>query len=792
MGERFGGGRLVFVATAASAPTSASGTRAIVLDTAWVPGPDAPPDLVALRAAAAPVLERVDFYGHALTLLDAWADATEMADRMTADGVSWWFRVREGLWTWLHERLIWRAILAELAQAGPLQEVVVPVDEIALGDVARALAVAGGTAVTFAGEPSPGAHPASAAAIPNRGLLQRAAPSLARLGRRTQPTAPHDPHGRLVELDRRVQSLARLNPSTLVLSHMGLRQRVGSRDAERVTDPNLGAVIDRLRGEGRNPIVIGLGLDHRAESDWAAIEVDPWLLPASLLYGRWASSDDPAPPVDRLVDALAPVASIPLDVDGVDLAPALVDEARSVVTGTIATALRQLPRARRLLEELDPSAILLSHEGIRPGWLIAAREAGIPTIAVQHGVIYPTHPGYRHPRHRGLVLPTVTCVFGPFERDVLLQHGGYRPAEVEVSGSPRLALDPRAGTDPDALMADRAAVRRELGIADGDRMLVVSTVFVPFVQRFYYAQMLDRILGGPLPGVHVVFKLHPGETDDGPYRTILEGMASARRYAPPPISVVQDVDLYRLLRAADAHLGLSSTVLTDAVMAGTPNLISVAQAHADLLGYVPALVARPVRDVAELRLALAEPWPPDPSARQAFIDAHFRAGDAAARIAATIRRQVVSIRPASPADEGLLLAWANDPEARKGSGGRPEIPSDIHAAWFAERLDDRSSYRIWIGEVGDAAVGVIRFERRDVQCVEVSITVAPEARGRGFAGPLLRAGLDAAREAFDRPRVLARVWPDNRRSLRLFEGAGFQRTTGVGSGSGPIRLERDA
>ena len=64
---------------------------------------------------------------------------------------------------------------------------------------------------------------------------------------------------------------------------------------------------------------------------------------------------------------------------------------------------------------------------------------------------------------------------------------------------------------------------------------------------------------------------------------------------PTPISDHSgDIDLYRLLRAADAHLGMHSTVLTDAVVVGTPNLIATVDAYTDILGYIPAGVARPV------------------------------------------------------------------------------------------------------------------------------------------------------------------------------------------------------
>ena len=69
-------------------------------------------------------------------------------------------------------------------------------------------------------------------------------------------------------------------------------------------------------------------------------------------------------------------------------------------------------------------------------------------------------------------------------------------------------------------------------MADRDRMLVVSTVHTPFVRRSHLAHMLEACLGGPLPGIHVVIKQHPGERDEGPYRDLLHGLARAGGYAP--------------------------------------------------------------------------------------------------------------------------------------------------------------------------------------------------------------------------------------------------------------------
>jgi hypothetical protein len=148
--------------------------------------------------------------------------------------------------------------------------------------------------------------------------------------------------------------------------------------------------------------------------------------------------------------------------------------------------------------------------------------------------------------------------------------------------------------------------------------------------------VLERVLGGPLPGIHVVFKQHPGELDIGPYAGLLEGLAKAGGYSAPNMTVVREIDLLRLLRVADAHLGYQSTVLTDAVVAGTHNLIAVGEPGSDVLGYAAAGVAHPVRSVADVRGELDRPTVTDPVARDRFIADHFRPGDASSRIVRAI------------------------------------------------------------------------------------------------------------------------------------------------------------
>jgi hypothetical protein len=98
---------------------------------------------------------------------------------------------------------------------------------------------------------------------------------------------------------------------------------------------------------------------------------------------------------------------------------------------------------------------------------------------------------------------------------------------------------------------------------------------------------------------------------------------------------VKDIDLYRLMAAADAHLGIHSTVLTEAVATGTPNLLAAGLVGADLLGYVEAGVAIPVRTPEDMAAALDLPRERamDPDRRDAFLGLHFEPGAASQRIA---------------------------------------------------------------------------------------------------------------------------------------------------------------
>jgi RimJ/RimL family protein N-acetyltransferase len=133
----------------------------------------------------------------------------------------------------------------------------------------------------------------------------------------------------------------------------------------------------------------------------------------------------------------------------------------------------------------------------------------------------------------------------------------------------------------------------------------------------------------------------------------------------------------------------------------------------------------------------------------------------------------VTVRPATWDDRELLLGWANDPITRANSFDPRPIERDEHLGWLRRTLDDPEK-RIYVGLVGSAPYGVVRFEPRDADLAEVSITLDPSFRGRGLAAPLLEVG--RARYLAERGprRVLAQVKSANEASLRAFERAGYR------------------
>jgi CMP-N-acetylneuraminic acid synthetase/RimJ/RimL family protein N-acetyltransferase len=146
----------------------------------------------------------------------------------------------------------------------------------------------------------------------------------------------------------------------------------------------------------------------------------------------------------------------------------------------------------------------------------------------------------------------------------------------------------------------------------------------------------------------------------------------------------------------------------------------------------------------------------------------------------------VGLRAATLADRQAILAWRNDPATRRASFDRREIGPEEHARWFQDSLA-RADRRMWIVQAAGADVGVVRLDL-DGRVGEVSIVLAPGARGRGLGTAALRVLAGEAFGPLGLASLRARIKRGNRASLAAFRRAGFS----GGAAEGVATLVRSA
>lgn len=313
-----------------------------------------------------------------------------------------------------------------------------------------------------------------------------------------------------------------------------------------------------------------------------------------------------------------------------------------------ATLLLQLPWAVRSYEEMStaleatrPGLALLYAES--SGWgraaVAACRAHGVPSLALQHGILYPGYYSYLHdPDEADCPRPDQTAVFGEAARRFLVEQGGYAPESLIVTGSPKF----------DALLAlarglDRDALRRGLGVAPGEKLLLVASRFRGIRETHQsigsaFPSLLAAAMA--LPGVHLLVKPHPAESGEAYERAIQRAGAGRARV------LGSRADLLELLVAMDALVTVESLSAVEALVVGRPVLIlNLPTNLAELVEQGMALGVAAGEDPREALRSLLFDAATErrlAAARERYLGdvAHGVDGQATARIVALVREGV--------------------------------------------------------------------------------------------------------------------------------------------------------
>ena len=406
-------------------------------------------------------------------------------------------------------------------------------------------------------------------------------------------------------------------PTALFLSHAAF-WRARAEGPPEEYEHYFDRVIPAAAEQGLRPFVVAVGPRAAFRRRGAREQMADWV--------RLGSAHGPYVHVNRYSDARVhrevrkATAMIRDGWERLRRSPALADafSHRGVAFADLAegdlagTMLLQLPWAVRCYEEMAsvlasvrPAVVCLYAES--SGWgraaAAACRAASVPSVAIQHGIVYPKYYSHRHaPDEAEVPVPDATALFGASARRLLVHLGHPRPHSLVLTGSPRFdELLERARS------CDREALRHRLGAAEGQPLLAVAS-------RFRAIRETHSAIGSAFPalvaavralGARCVVKPHPAEAPDE-YARAIGGPDAAIEVLP------SSADLLDVLIASDALATVESLSAVEALVVGRPVVILDMPTHLGAL--VDAGVALGVEAGAD----------PTDALRRALTDAETR------------------------------------------------------------------------------------------------------------------------------------------------------------------------
>ncbi len=225
--------------------------------------------------------------------------------------------------------------------------------------------------------------------------------------------------------------------------------------------------------------------------------------------------------------------------------------------------------ADKILEAEKPLAVIMHDEygAIQMSLINAAKKKGIPTISLQHGMIYSDHLSYVHELSHVqgknpdtlFPLPDRMCVWSESAKQILLKVGNFPPAVPVVTGDPRVDYLHKARSS-----FDRKKITRGLGVPDDKKIVMFATDNLQAAdEKILVAKSVFRAVK-TLPECFLIIKVHPNEEDHVFYHKLAEGMEL------PETVVVKNVNLYELLYISNVVVVAFSTVGAEALRMGKP------------------------------------------------------------------------------------------------------------------------------------------------------------------------------------------------------------------------------
>lgn len=354
--------------------------------------------------------------------------------------------------------------------------------------------------------------------------------------------------------------------------------------------------------------------------------------------------------------------------------------------------------------------------------------------------------------------------------DVLLDHNNYADMQTRYTGKVpahcQLLLGARY-----ALLRDEFRIQRQqLKVRTGE----VKSILVFFGgvdEKNYTMQAIEALSKiNSLPHVDVVIGAQH------PFKSQIERACSNNGF----VCHEQTPHMAKLMANADLAIGAGGTATWERCCLGLSTIsLCVAENQSKLIDdnaeagvlYAPELVGGVTQTIqlhTESLLKNSALIRLISNSAMKLVD-----GKGVLRVATAMACSSIVLKEATPDDSRKIFEWRNNPKIRRVSKTSDLILWSDHKKWFEKVLTD-SNRHLLIGSIGNAQIGVVRFDIEE-NVAEVSLYLVPGDKFVGQGKNLLRAAENWLK--LNNPeisRIDATVLDENEASKKLFDGSNYR------------------
>lgn len=257
-------------------------------------------------------------------------------------------------------------------------------------------------------------------------------------------------------------------------------------------------------------------------------------------------------------------------IDNISIYELLVNDFEELFNSfkTIASV-AMIEASKKIIKKKRPSKVIMHDEygAIQISLLYAAKNEHIPTLSLQHGLIYDDAFAYAHniedfnnqKSELNFVIPDKMCVWSENSKNALINSAKFHPDSIIVTGDPK--------TDTLVKMIDhfnRKKFLQEFNIPADKTIILFATENLPNrKERELVAETVFRTVT-KIDGLFLVIKIHPNEFDSTLYQKIIDEL-NFKSYL-----ILKEVNLYEIIHSSDLVIISYSTVGLEAMRMSKP------------------------------------------------------------------------------------------------------------------------------------------------------------------------------------------------------------------------------